>query len=150
MFRMKFLSAAILAVLACPLALADDPPSPAPAKKEQPVKPVEVTTKTWNQEVLQSKLPVLVDFYAPWCGPCKTTAPHVDKAAETYKGKLKVTKVNTDNEPGLAARYGVSGIPTLIIIAKGQVVTIEVGGKTEAQLKKMIEDTLKALEPKKP
>lgn len=145
MFRMKFLSAAMFAVLACPLVAVAQQPAPAPAPKVQPVKPVEVTSATWKQEVEQSKLPVFVDFYAPWCGPCQATAPHVEKAAEDWKGKVKVAKVNTDNEPGLAAQNGARRIPTLIIFYKGKAIAIQIGGHTSAQIDQMIGDALKTI-----
>jgi len=102
-----------------------------------------VTDATFKKEVEQSTLPVLVDFYAPWCGPCKTLAPLIEKAEKQYKGKLKVVKVNTDNEPALSTRFGITSIPTLIIFKNGKPIVIEVGGKTWAQLEKMIDDALK-------
>jgi thioredoxin 1 len=147
MFRTKFLGAALIAVLALPLAAVADQPAAAPAAKEQPAKPVEVTTANYKQEVLDSKLPVLIDFYAPWCGPCQATAPNVEKAAALYKGKVKVCKVNTDNEPGLAQAYGAQRIPTLVIIVNGKIVSVTVGGHSLAEIQKLLDDALKNAKP---
>ncbi|MDQ6824755.1 MAG: thioredoxin domain-containing protein, partial [Candidatus Eremiobacteraeota bacterium] len=73
-----------------------------------------VDQKNFSTEVLQSSNPVLVDFWAPWCGPCRMVAPVVDKVAQTFQGRLKVVKLNTDDNPSLAGKYEVSGIPCLI------------------------------------
>lgn len=88
---------------------------------------MEVTDATFEQEVLQSEQPVLVDFWAVWCGPCKAVSPIVDSIAETYAGKLKVAKVNVDQNSATPSRYGVRGIPTLLFIKGGNVVDQIVG-----------------------
>ena len=86
-----------------------------------------VTTADFDQEVLQSSVPVLVDFWAAWCGPCRAIAPHIDAVAEEYSGKAKVVKLNVDDAPEIAGRYGVQSIPTLIIFKDGQKVGEMVG-----------------------
>lgn len=88
---------------------------------------MEVTDATFEQEVLQSEQPVLVDFWAVWCGPCKAVSPIVDAIAESYTGKLKVAKVNVDQNSATPSRYGVRGIPTLLFIKGGNVVDQVVG-----------------------
>lgn len=104
----------------------------------------EVTDKDFKTEVEDSKIPVLVDFYAPWCGPCKAIAPLVEKAAGQYAGKLKVVKLNTDNSPNTMRKFGVRSIPTLIFFKDGKVVKISVGGGLSyKQLTDLIDEVLK-------
>lgn len=79
----------------------------------------EFTTGNWEQEVLKSEIPVLVDFWAPWCGPCRALAPTIDKIAEQFAGKVKVGKLNTDDNSDLAVRYGISGIPQVLLFKGG-------------------------------
>ena len=86
-----------------------------------------VNTADFDKEVLQSDVPVLVDFWAAWCGPCRAIAPHVDAVAQEYSGKAKVVKLNVDDAPEIAGRYGVQSIPTLIIFKGGQKVGEMVG-----------------------
>jgi thioredoxin 1 len=90
------------------------------------MKPVHVTDATFENEVLKSDLPVLVDFWAPWCGPCQMIAPVINELAVEFDGKVKITKMNTD-ENFTASRYGIRGIPTLLIFKQGQVVDHIVG-----------------------
>src|SRR5204863_1284689 len=82
---------------------------------------VAVSAADWDKEVLQSDVPVLVDFWAVWCGPCRMVAPHVDAVAEEFEGKAKVFKVDTDTEQELSMRYRVASIPTLLFFKNGQV-----------------------------
>lgn len=88
---------------------------------------LEVSDATFDQEVLRSEQPVLVDFWAVWCGPCKAIAPIVDKLASTYEGKLKVAKVNVDENGATPSRYGIRGIPTLLLFKGGKVADQIVG-----------------------
>ncbi len=80
---------------------------------------VDVSDATFDAEVLQSEIPVLVDFWAPWCGPCRMLAPHLEVIAKEYAGRVKVAKVNVDNNQSYAARYGVQGIPKMIVFKGG-------------------------------
>ncbi len=86
-----------------------------------------VTTDQFDTEVLQSSVPVLVDFWAVWCGPCKAIAPHVDAISQEYAGRARVVKVNVDEEPELALRYGIQSIPTLLFFKDGKVQDMIVG-----------------------
>jgi len=86
-----------------------------------------VTMDTFDRDVLQSDVPVLVDFWAPWCGPCRAVAPTVDEVATEFQGKAKVYKVNVDEQPEIAAKYGVQSIPTLTIFKGGKVADQIVG-----------------------
>ncbi len=98
----------------------------------------EVSDGSFEAEVLQSPLPVLVDFWAPWCGPCKAIAPVVAELAKEYDGKLKVVKMNVDDHPQTPSRYGVRGIPNLILFKAGQVRDQIVGAVPKAHLVKAI------------
>jgi thioredoxin 1 len=86
-----------------------------------------VTTDQFDAEVLQPSVPVLVDFWAVWCGPCRAIAPHVDAIAQEYAGRAKVVKVNVDEEPEIALRYGIQSIPTLLFFKDGKVQDMIVG-----------------------
>ena len=92
-----------------------------------------VTTADFDKEVLQSETPVLVDFWATWCGPCRVIAPHVDAVAQEMAGKVKVFKLDVDTSPDIAGRYGVQSIPTLLIFKGGQRVGELVGGQNTKQ-----------------
>lgn len=89
--------------------------------------PIHVSDATFDKAVLQSPLPVIVDFWAPWCGPCRMIAPILDEVAKEYAGKALVAKVNTDENPEWAMRYGVRGIPTMLFIKDGKEVDRQVG-----------------------
>ena len=89
--------------------------------------PVEVTLDTFENEVTHADVPVVVDFWAPWCGPCRTIAPVLEELAKEYEGKVKVAKVNVDDEPDLAKVFRVTGIPTLVGIRGTKVVSQQVG-----------------------
>ena len=97
-----------------------------------------VSDSSFDAEVLQSGTPVLIDFWAPWCAPCRAIAPMVEELSREYAGKLKVVKMNVDDNPQTPSRYGVRGIPNLIIFNGGQVVDQIVGAVPKAQLVKAI------------
>jgi thioredoxin 1 len=102
----------------------------------------QVTDSTFKQEVLDSEVPVLVDFWAPWCGPCRMVAPVVDEIAEQYSGQVKVVKVNTDENPSVASQYGIRSIPTLMIFKGGQRVDMVVGAVPKTTLASTLEKHL--------
>jgi thioredoxin 1 len=97
-----------------------------------------VTETTFEQEVLQSETPVLVDFWAEWCGPCHAVSPVLDRIAEERNGQLKVVKVNIDEEQGLAQRFGVSSIPTMILFKNGEPAAATVGAQPKGALEKAL------------
>ncbi|MCS7010948.1 MAG: thioredoxin [Anaerolineales bacterium] len=100
--------------------------------------PIHVTDAAFEKSVLQNPLPVIVDFWAPWCGPCKMIAPALEKIAKEYAGKLVVAKVNTDENPEWAMKYGVQGIPTLLFIYGGKVIHRQVGALPERMLREAV------------
>ena len=100
---------------------------------------VNLTTANFAQEALQSEEPVLVDFWASWCGPCRMLSPIVDEIGAEMEGKLKIGKVNVDEEPALAKEYGVMSIPTLILFKQGQVAGTSVGARPKADVMRFIE-----------
>ena len=101
-----------------------------------------VTDQNFKQLVLESEVPVLVDFWAPWCGPCRMVAPVVEEIAEQYDGQVKVVKVNTDENPNTATQYGIRSIPTLILFKAGQRVDTVVGAVPKTTLANTIEKYL--------
>lgn len=96
---------------------------------------VNLTQENFAAQVLQSQSPVLVDFWAEWCGPCKMIAPVLDELADEYDGRARIGKVNIDEQQGLAAEYGVRAIPTLLLFHKGQVADQIVGARSKRDLK---------------
>ena len=102
----------------------------------------QVTDSTFKQEVLDNDVPVLVDFWAPWCGPCRMVAPVVDEIADQYDGQIKVVKVNTDDNPQIASQYGIRSIPTLMIFKDGQKVDMVVGAVPKTTLSITLEKYL--------
>ncbi len=103
---------------------------------------VEVTNSTWDTEVLKSQGLVMVDFWAIWCGPCRMIAPTVEELAKEYAGRLKVAKLNTDENPDIASRYKIMGIPTIMFFKDGQKVDQIVGAVPKPQLKAKIDSLL--------
>lgn len=101
-----------------------------------------VTDSSFKQEVIESEVPVLVDFWAPWCGPCRMVAPVVEEISSQYEGKIKVVKVNTDENPNVASEYGIRSIPTLMIFKGGQRVDMVVGAVPKTTLSQTLEKYL--------
>ena len=104
--------------------------------------PVEITAANFEAEVLKSTTPVLIDFWAPWCGPCRMVAPSVEEMATQYAGKLKVGKLNVDDHPSVAQRYNITGIPALLFFESGQVVETVVGAVPKSALQKKVDEVL--------
>jgi thioredoxin 1 len=104
--------------------------------------PVHVTDAAFEKTVLQSPVPVIVDFWAPWCGPCRMVAPTLEKLAKENAGKMLVAKVNTDENPEWAMKYGVQGIPTMLFVAGGKIVHRQVGALPEPMLRDIVSQFL--------
>lgn len=98
-----------------------------------------LTDSNFEQEVLKSDVPVLVDFWASWCPPCKQTEPLVNKLAKEYEGKVKIGKLNVDQNPNTAAKYNIKGVPTFITFKKGEMIDRKVAAQPESQLRKMLD-----------
>lgn len=107
----------------------------------------EISSTQWEDEIVKSKIPVFVDFWAPWCGPCKAVTPIVEEIASEYSGKVSFVKVNVDQNNELASKYNIFSIPTLAIFNEGNLVSQQVGVSTNAKasLKNMIENALKKI-----
>ena len=103
---------------------------------------IELKTDNFTEEVMNSKLPVLVDFWAPWCGPCKAVSPVIEELAKDYAGKIKICKLNVDEVPKLATQYTVMSIPTIMLFAKGKVAEKRVGAMGKQALEKFIQPYL--------
>jgi thioredoxin 1 len=108
--------------------------------------PVHVSDEAFEKTVLDSEVPVVVDFWAPWCGPCKMVEPILEQIAEDYAGKLLIAKVNTDEHPQWAQQFGVQGIPTMLFIVDGKVVHQQVGAVPEPYLRDIVDTFLETVE----
>ncbi len=104
--------------------------------------PIHVTDQAFEKTVLNSDLPVIVDFWAPWCGPCKMVAPTLEKLAKEHAGKLLVAKVNTDENPRWATQYGVQGIPTMLFVVDGKIVHRQTGALPEGMMREIVSQFL--------
>ena len=98
--------------------------------------PLNVTSQNFQQDVVESTVPVLLDLWAPWCGPCRAVAPVLEEMATAYAGRLTIGKINVDEEPQLAAQFGVRGIPTMLLMQNGQIVRTMVGAGPRAVIKR--------------
>ncbi len=103
---------------------------------------VHVTDDSFEQDVLGSESPVLVDYWAEWCGPCKAIAPILDEIAEEYDGKLRIAKLNIDDNPATPPKYGIRGIPTLMLFKGGNVEATKVGAVSKSQLAAFIDSNI--------
>lgn len=102
----------------------------------------EVTDSTWENDVVKSELPVLVDFWAPWCGPCRMVAPIVEELSREYAGKVNFLKINTDENPMTPAKFGIRSIPSLLIFKNGELKGTIVGFRPKSDLKKRLDEAL--------
>jgi len=111
-------------------------------KEKGVTKPKEVNDTTFEQDVLKSQRPVLVDFWAPWCGPCRMVAPIVEELAEEYDGKVNFVKLNTDDNPITASRYGIRSIPTLLVFKGGEPIGQIIGFRPKSDLQRRLDAAL--------
>lgn len=107
--------------------------------------PINVTDAAFEKTVLEASLPVIVDFWAPWCGPCKMVAPTLEKIAKEFAGELLVAKVNTDQHSEWAIKYGVQGIPTMLLVYNGKIVNRQVGALPEPMLRDIVDQFLEVV-----
>jgi thioredoxin 1 len=106
-------------------------------------KALTITQANFQAEVLESKIPVLIDFWAEWCGPCRMVGPVVEELAEAYAGRVKVGKIDVDHEQAVAENFGISSIPTLLVLKGGKVVNSRVGAAGKSDLAKMLDEALR-------
>ncbi|RLB58544.1 MAG: thioredoxin [Deltaproteobacteria bacterium] len=109
-------------------------------------KPIHITDANFTEEVEESSTPVLIDFWAPWCAPCRMVAPVVEQLAEDYDGRLKVAKCDTDQNPQVATMFGIRSIPTVVLLDDGQVVDALIGARPKAAFEAMVDRYLKKRE----
>ena len=138
----------ILACSACraknriPLSRMDDAPVCGKCRQRLPVenlgKPVDVSDQTFDKEVMSASLPVLVDCWAPWCGPCRAFSPIIDDLAYQYRGRLKVAKLNLDHNAGIGTRFSITSVPTILLVKQGRVVDKLAGAFPKEQLEQQI------------
>lgn len=114
----------------------------APLKASGAATPLKVTDASFQNDVLNSKKPVVVDFWAEWCGPCKMIAPALDELSSELGEKITVVKINIDENPGIPTKYGVRGVPTLMIFSQGQVAATKVGALPKSKIKEWIESSI--------
>ncbi|MBW2183081.1 MAG: thioredoxin [Deltaproteobacteria bacterium] len=103
---------------------------------------IEVNDSNFKSEVTDSEMPVLVDFWAPWCGPCKMIAPVLEELAKEYDGRVKIVKLNVDDSPDTASKFGIRSIPTLIMFKNGKVFEQTVGAQSKDNLKQLVDKSL--------
>ncbi|MDE2040032.1 MAG: thioredoxin [Elusimicrobia bacterium] len=106
---------------------------------------IQLTDDSFDQEVVRSAAPVLVDFWAPWCGPCRMLAPVIEELSKEYAGRVKVAKINTDEHPNAASRFKISAIPTLLFFKGGKVVEQLVGVHSKSEIKKTLDSLVAAV-----
>jgi thioredoxin 1 len=111
--------------------------------------PIHVTDGAFEKTILQSPIPAIVDFWAPWCGPCRMVAPTLEKLAQEYAGKLLVAKVNTDENPEWANKFGVQGIPTMLFVSDGNIVHRQTGALPEPMLRDAVTEFMDIVEQEK-
>ena len=118
------------------------PPTPTKVIEKVDTKPIKVTDATFQTEVIDYSLPVVVDFWATWCGPCKQVAPILEKLAKEFSGKVRIAKVDVDENPGVAQALQIQSIPTLMFVKSGQIVGQQVGALPEVQLRQLIQQLI--------